>query len=258
MPRRKAAKKMRSFPYVSPKKRVKALRQKQSVKRKEARKGINPELVPMTGRFVEPYPAYRHVTLKYSYYTNLAPTTTNVGYNQFRANSCYDPDMTGVGNQPRYFDQLCGSTLYRKFRVMTTGYKVRFVNKNASGAASDALVGVYASPVTSLPTTNAELFLLGEQNTAEVRPLLPLGQESAEQVFTGQIQHWKHLNCSREAYEGSSQTDGNYSANPTDSVYFSVLASDDPNNAGGADVDVYVELYMNVCFFNLAQDVGQS
>lgn len=233
-------------------------RTKRKAKRRATRKGINPAVVPMSGRFVQAYPAYKHVTLKYSYYNNLAPTTTNVSYNQFRANSVYDPDLTGAGNQPRYFDQLCGASLYRKFRVMSMGYKVRFVNKNASGAASDALVGVYCSPVTTLPTTNAELFLLGEQNTAEVRPLLPLGQSNAEQVFTGQIQPWRVLNCSKEAYEYSSQTDGNYSANPTDTAYFSVMCSDDPNNAGGASVDVYVELYYNVCFYNLAQDVTQS
>lgn len=261
MSSRRSVKGRKATTVGSLKKRLAAFEKTSKSKRKQMKTSVrtlNPQIVPMMGKFVQPYPTYRHVTLKYSYYTNLAPATTNVGYNQFRANSVYDPDYTGTGNQPRYFDQLCGQTLYRKYRVMTTGYKVRFVNKNASGAASDALVGVYASPTNTLPTTNAELFLLGEQNTAEVRPLLPLGQESAEQVFTGQLQHWKHLNCSREAYEASSQTDGIYSGNPSDTVYFSVLASDDPNNAGGADVDVYVELYFNVCFFNLAETVTQS
>lgn len=51
------------------------------------------------------------------YYDNygLAPNLTLPGYNVFSANGCYDPDISGVGHQPRGFDQLMA--LYDRFQV---------------------------------------------------------------------------------------------------------------------------------------------
>ena len=60
--------------------------------------------------------------LRYS--TNLAIVTGVLGTatNIFNLNSLYDPDRTGVGHQPRGFDQI--KTLYNRYRVYGCAYKV--------------------------------------------------------------------------------------------------------------------------------------
>lgn len=46
------------------------------------------------------------------------------GEHLFRANSMYDPDFTGVGNQPRGFDQWMA--LYHRFHVIGSKIRARF------------------------------------------------------------------------------------------------------------------------------------
>ncbi len=44
-------------------------------------------------------------------------------------NSLFDPDRTGGGHQPMYFDQLC-PTVYNRYRVTACAYKVVISNCN--------------------------------------------------------------------------------------------------------------------------------
>jgi len=52
----------------------------------------------------------------------------------FRINDLYDPDFTGVGHQPRYFDQIFGNTLgsgmYKHFVVLGTKATIMMANSD--------------------------------------------------------------------------------------------------------------------------------
>ena len=43
---------------------------------------------------------------------------------EYRGNSCQDPDLTGIGAQPRYFDTFCGpqdsSAPYGNYNVLAS------------------------------------------------------------------------------------------------------------------------------------------
>lgn len=52
---------------------------------------------------------------------------------QFRLNSLYDPDYTGVGDQPKYFDQM--SLIYLRYIVYKVDVTLQFA---PVGAADDA------------------------------------------------------------------------------------------------------------------------
>jgi hypothetical protein len=83
----------------------------------------------------------------------IAPVTYTVS-----ANSLFDPDYTGTGHSPRYYDTLVGAASsnapYGKYNVESARLRVEFVN---SGSAAAALgdVGIFARPatVTTLDTS---------------------------------------------------------------------------------------------------------
>lgn len=79
-------------------------------------------------RLASPFP-YKLITkLKYHENVNFAPAALNYAYN-YNMNSLYDPDRTGTGHQPMYYDQLC-PTVYNRYRV--TGFSYKFVISNAN------------------------------------------------------------------------------------------------------------------------------
>jgi hypothetical protein len=64
---------------------------------------------------VQPQPDVMCVRLAYPFVRDISCSTYNGEY-LYRMNDCFDPDYTGTGGQPSYFDQWM--TLYRIFRVM--------------------------------------------------------------------------------------------------------------------------------------------
>lgn len=48
----------------------------------------------------------------------------------FRGNSVFDPDFTGGGNQPNYFDNL--AALYGRYRVFSSSIKVTIINSSTT------------------------------------------------------------------------------------------------------------------------------
>jgi hypothetical protein len=67
------------------------------------------------------------------------------------ANSLFDPDYSGAGHSPRYYDTLVGAASsnapYGKYNVVSARLRVEFVN-SGSAAAALADVGIFARPAT--------------------------------------------------------------------------------------------------------------
>jgi len=99
-------------------------------------------------------------------YTDTVPvisTSGSLGYKQFRLNSLFDPDLTGTGHQPRYFDQLCGGAgPYNKYRVTDVEVTLE-VAQLGSDAAQLGFFAAGPTPSSALPTpanyagSNAEI-----------------------------------------------------------------------------------------------------
>lgn len=63
-------------------------------------------------------------TLRYADVITLTSAVGAVAINAFRMNSLFDPDFTGTGHQPYYFDQL--AALYNSYTVIKSNLKVQF------------------------------------------------------------------------------------------------------------------------------------
>lgn len=66
-------------------------------------------------KYFDPFPAKAHYVLRYSDQITLNPTAGAVANYHFRANSIYDPDVTGVGHQPYGHDNL--QNIYKSYVV---------------------------------------------------------------------------------------------------------------------------------------------
>lgn len=87
--------------------------------------------------------------LKYSTIVNISGTVLRSRDHVFRANQLYDPDFTGTGHQPRFFDQL--AAIYRVYRVMGSKIRVQYVPTTpATTSQNVSLFVIPSSTVTSL------------------------------------------------------------------------------------------------------------
>ena len=77
-----------------------------------------------------------NVRLVYEDLITLAPGTPLASY-VFRGNSLYDPDYTGTGHQPRYYDQL--TPVYGRYKVLGSECSVEMINGSATSGALFAL-----------------------------------------------------------------------------------------------------------------------
>lgn len=82
---------------------------------------------------------------------SINPSLGNVGYHWFRANSLYDPDVTGAGHQPLGFDQW--STFYNHYIVIGAKIKATFsLAATGTEVGSIMVAGVVLSDNSSGPT----------------------------------------------------------------------------------------------------------
>ena len=119
-------------------------------------------------------------------YTDLIDITVSLPYKNytFRGNSCYDPDYSGVGHQPLYFDRYM--TLYSRYRVVASRIRVNFINNRPTcsivgvvHANTDPLAIVSYSTIAEQPHTKITDFVPGNL----VYPMEIFMQKSTRQVL---------------------------------------------------------------------------
>lgn len=106
------------------------------------------------------------VKLNYVDYIQLRPGTMYSQY-VFRGNSLFDPDYTGTGHQPMYFDQY--AAIYGRYRVAGCSIKVDSVN--ASGTSSLYFILFPSTDVATLTSISLAL----EQGRARAPRVIPAG-----------------------------------------------------------------------------------
>lgn len=109
------------------------------------------------------------VNVKLNYVQNIIINPgVAIGSYVFRGNSLYDPDYTGGGHQPMYFDEY--SAIYNKYRVL--GCSIRIDANNASTASALYFICFPATDIGVITSISQAL----EQGRAKSPKIIPLGQ----------------------------------------------------------------------------------
>lgn len=109
-----------------------------------------------------PFPMKTFTTLTYTDNRLLTQAAAGVVANyQYCINDIYDPNYTGAGGQPKYFDTLLGATggaaPYRSFRVHASKIKVTFYSYSATTQGDvQCFIGVQPTTTTSLVPQDME------------------------------------------------------------------------------------------------------
>jgi len=85
------------------------------------------------------FPNGMRTTLRYTERIEFSPTGTSVQQSKFRGNGCYDPNVIGVGHQPRGFDQFMEA--YEKFTVIASSCSAQFMYEGYDGPSLKAITG---------------------------------------------------------------------------------------------------------------------
>ena len=188
-------------------------------------------------------------TLIYSQRDSI--TTLALGVNamkQFNMNSVFDPDRTGVGQQPTFLDQL--SPIYERYVVYAVEYKVIIVNQSSS---LDEIVGINFND--DISTTVDEQRLI--RNGLTEWKVVDRTGGTSQATFQGTLDLPAARGQSYEVYMGDDINQGLVSGSPTQAYVMNIFAShvDDTSGTGGL-VRYEVELRYKVKFFGSSLTVN--
>lgn len=193
-----------------------------------------------------PFPNKFVTKLKFHQEITLNPGVGTLGTHTFRANSVYDPDFTGVGAQPRYFDEIM--PLYDHFVVLGSKITATMFN-NQNDAAFFAINrndnGIPGNKVNDLiEQRNTRYTWLTDQTSAK-----------AMRTLTMTFSPKKFLSRSKPLSDPDLK--GTVSSNPNEGAYFSVCYGGFPNSIDPATNIVHVVIDYIVAFIE-PKRVGAS
>ncbi len=232
----------------------KTKRGKLPMRRRRKKKTKAPSLY--VNKFGTGFPTKLRARLKYAEHVNVTSSTSGVGNYQFRLNSLFDPNETGAGSQPRYFDQLCNDTLYDVYLVNSCRYAVTFVNKSDHDVQVMVKLGTQD---TTMPSTASTMWDFRETKFATSRILTSVGTNKSKTTITGKSSIWPLIAQSQLSYKlDRASYQGKFDTDPTILANLNIAVADDPNGTSGSSVDVYVTMWYDSTFSNLHLDVAQS
>jgi len=170
------------------------------------------------------------------YVTNVSinSATGNVASHAFRANSIYDPDSTGVGHQPSFYDQC--AAIWNHYRVVRSHIKASFVN-NGAAATLCSTVGVVLDDDGTVSTVLHDIL---EENSGVSSGMFRLS--STDAIASTELSYEE----SKFFGPRTPDTTGTFGANPGEVAYFVVFISPTDETTEIGPVIVQVEIDYDV------------
>lgn len=215
------------------KREQKASMKRRDNKRRKARRG---ERRVVNVRTSIGFPDSEVAKIRYS--DQITVTGTTYAQYTFRGNSVFDPDESGIGHQPMYFDQY--AAVYSKYKVTASSCKVTVANYNATAAVVAVLV-----PSSEIVTITSYAIAM-EQPYAKRTELIPIStRQGVKSTVKSTMTTQRMLGLTK-----AQLADDDYSAStgssPISLWYWNIAFLDD--NAVG--VHILVDLEYSVVFYD--------
>jgi len=220
-----------SLQYIKMPRRYSRKARKTTGKGKPARQTQNKATVPKDMVvFGQGLPKRAMVTHKYRDVFSYTSTLGGIANYLWKANGIYDPNTTGGGHQPLYFDQF--AALYDHWYVV--GSKVRFRILPVPGNTTNIGVATFVNDDGTVLGT--DITMVAEQHKAKMtsfgvnveRPQILTLNYSAKKTYGGTI-------------VGNSKQEGSSSNDPTELSYYA-LSFQSLDFATSASINVEVEI----------------
>lgn len=155
-----------------------------------------PDKLTMTHRYVE------RVTL-----TNAAPSAVQTGH--FSCNGLYDPNTSGTGHQPIYFDQL--TAIYDQYCVILSKIKITFTNTGTV----PCYAGVFLNDDTAM--TGTTYYDASEQSNSKI---VLLGARDSGSATRTIVRYWGVRKWFGKSPLANDVLRGTSTTNPTEQMHF--------------------------------------
>jgi len=200
-----------------------------------------------------PFPKEFFTELTYADDVTLTATSGVPSTTRYCMNGLWDVNLTGTGNQPRYFDSLCGANdtnaPYRSYCVYASKISVTgFVNGSSSdsmGMRSLLAITPYIS-TSSAPSSISEILNRSETKSKWLGYWTST-QGVAKMSYYQNVKHW----LGNKFLSDGNGAQANYGANPTNYVNWGItLAPADESSTVIVRLLVSVKFYVKFFTFN--------
>jgi len=152
---------------------------------------------------------------------------------QFRLNSLFDPDLTGVGTQPIPHDQF--AAVWEKYRVYEVSYKVIFAN---SSTTTDCVVGTM---ISDDPSTTTDLDRIVQNGQSQWDFCNFRGGSRDVVTLKGTVDLASAQGVSKQAFFDDDLNEAVFGSNPSDTYVLNLFASDAATGDPGA-IGFFIEM----------------
>lgn len=160
------------------------------------------------------FPTRLNIKHRYVDSFNLVSSAGTLAVYKFACNGMYDPDITGVGHQPMYFDNL--NALYNHYTVTRSWITIEGNIVTAATDSPTVLFGCYIDDDATTTATSASTMC--EEHSA-VYKVIPL--QATESVKISK--HWEAGQYFGRDVIGNDNLQGTGSSNPAELSVFTVF-----------------------------------
>lgn len=187
------------------------------------------QLIPGLGPLQFGFPNSIITKLRYSEVTSINSTTGSLAKYNFSSNNVYDPNVTGTGHQPLYYDTY--ASIYDQYVVIGSKIHVTFMPKSTT---LNAIVGITGDDEGSTTTT---FDTLCESNNTVSGVCGPVGSEQTMMTMTFEPQEMFGVDAKSD---GASQTA--VGSSPSEQWYWQVFSiPQDGISTLAMDIKVLIE-----------------
>jgi len=187
------------------------------------------QLIPGLGPLQFGFPNSIITKLRYSEVTSINSTTGSLAKYAFSANSVFDPNFTGTGHQPLYYDNY--AAIYDQYCVIGSKIHVTFIPRSTT---LNCIVGITGDDEGTTATT---FDTLCESNNTISGVCGPLGSEQT--IFTMVFEPQEMFGVDAKSDGGSQTAVG---SSPSEGWYWSIFSiPQDGTSTVAMDIKVYIE-----------------